>query len=111
MRFWRLYDIFFVAKRRGFILIFFLFERYEQLLLSVFFFYIYISYINVKITRSKFKNNKNFTFFYPTQKKIRILKVKAVFSSLYIPQENMNSLHSGTKKSLRKFAQLFLAIF
>ena len=53
-----LYNTFLCDLTNRVIILIFLFESYGQLLLSV-------AYINVKIIRSKFKNKKNFTFFYP----------------------------------------------
>ena len=73
-----LYDICLWLNEQRFFIDFFLFERYEQLLLSVFF-YRNISCINVKIIRSKFKNNQNFRIFYPPPKKDKDFKDERIF--------------------------------
>ena len=75
--------------------IFFLIEKCEQVILSVF---LCTSYINIKIIRSKFKNNKNFTFFTLPKKKKRILKMKVVLPqkkkirTLYIQEKKFTQI-------------------
>ena len=105
-----LYDIVLWLNQYGIYIEFFYLKNMSNYYFQ-FFLCMPISYINVEIIRSKFKNNKNFTFSYPPYNKIRILKMKVVFSSLIVNTTRKYELSTFRNKKKVYYYYYFWSMF